>query len=86
MSCHKVQLKVVGGKCMGETMKVGETFVIDGKTPEGICIGAFSAAIPYVLALRYGGNFPWEKQEGYGRIRCPDPLGGILMEIQRIPS
>ena len=86
MGCDKVELKVVSGKCADGSMKIGDTYLIEDKTPEGICIGAFSAVLPYLLTLRYGGNSPWEKEEGFGVISCPDPVAGIKMEIRRIPS
>jgi hypothetical protein len=38
---------------------------------------------PYVTTLLYGGNFPWEKENGVATIFCPDPKG-ISLELKRI--
>lgn len=71
------------GRCSDNIHKPGQVFIVDSTTPEGICIGVWNAVAPYVTALRYGGNFPWEKEEGVMTIKCPDPEG-ITLELRRI--
>ena len=40
--------------------RIGDEFLVQGTTPEGICMGAFSSLLPYITTLRFGGSFPWE--------------------------
>jgi uncharacterized repeat protein (TIGR04076 family) len=35
------------------------------------------------MALKYGGDFPWEPEMGVATIHCPDPKG-IVMELRRM--
>ena len=78
-----VRITVKGGKCQGNINKIGQVFVVEHTTAEGMCMGAWNAIAPYVCTLLYGGNFPWEKEEGYALLHCPDPKG-ITLELKRI--
>jgi uncharacterized repeat protein (TIGR04076 family) len=80
----KIRITVTGGKCSGDTHKVGQEFVFADTTPGGICLGAWNAIAPYLTALRYGANFPWEEKEGCVTIGCPEPDGGIVLQLERI--
>ena len=80
----KVRITIKGGECNGEIHEVGQEFIFDRATPAGMCLGAWNAIAPYLTALRYGSNFPWEEEEGFIAIRCPDPKGGIILELRRI--
>ncbi len=77
-----VRITVINGECVGDH-KVGQEFIVEHKTPGGMCLGAWNAIAPYVNVLRFGGNFPWEKEEGVARIHCPDPQG-ITLELRRV--
>ena len=78
-----IRITIKGGKCQGNINEVGQTFIVEDTTPAGMCLGAWNSVAPYVTALRYGGNFPWEEQEGYALIHCPDPKG-ITLELRRV--
>ncbi len=78
-----VRIEVTKGKCQGGINKVGQVFIVDHTTPEGMCTGAWDAISPYVMTLKYGGDFPWEKEKGFAEIHCPDPKG-IVLELRRI--
>jgi uncharacterized repeat protein (TIGR04076 family) len=78
-----VKITITKGKCQGNINDVGQVFTVDGTTPAGMCMGAWNAVAPYVTTLLYGGNFPWEKQEGYALIHCPDPKG-ITLALKRV--
>ena len=78
-----VRITVHGGKCQGRNHKIGQEFIVEGTTPEGMCLGAWNAIAPYLTALLYGGTFPWEKELGHTLIHCPDPKG-ITLELKRI--
>ena len=78
-----VSITVKSGKCQGNNHNIGQTFIVEGTTPGGMCLGAWNSIAPYVTTLLYGGNFPWEKDLGYTEIHCPDPKG-ITLELKRI--
>jgi uncharacterized repeat protein (TIGR04076 family) len=48
-----------------------------------MCLGAWNAITPYINTLLFGGNFPWEDEECYTLVHCPDPKG-INLELKRI--
>jgi uncharacterized repeat protein (TIGR04076 family) len=86
----KILVKVVKGICQGGYHPIGETWEIDvdnAMTPEGICLGAFGAILPYVMILVGNGEFPWEETvpKTKTQISCGDPKG-IILEIARLPS
>ena len=63
--------------------RIGDQWLIERKTPSGLCLGAFGSLLPLVTALRFGGNFPWEK-EGEATICCPDPKVANTFHIERV--
>lgn len=79
----QIRIIVKDGICQGKIHTVGQVFTVDHTTPEGMCLGAWNAIAPYLTTLRFGGNFPWEKEEGVASIHCPDPKG-ITIELRRI--
>ena len=88
----KVILKIVSvkGTC-GAGHKVGQEFDLskeftvgfreDGKA---LCPSAFHAAFPSWRVLRFGGEFPWEKDKNLAHVACPDPDNPLVMELKRI--
>jgi len=51
---------VLRGVCP-QGFKAGDTwFILDGKTPGGMCSGAYGAVGPAVRTLRFDGEYPWE--------------------------
>jgi len=60
----KILVKVVEGKCQGGYHKLGDIFEIDYEdalTPQGMCLGAFGSAFPYIMILLGDGEFRWGK-------------------------
>jgi len=64
--------------------KVGDQFIVGRTTPGGMCMGAFGALLPFITALRYGGDFPWEKEKGSATLCCPDPEVVNTFKLERI--
>jgi uncharacterized repeat protein (TIGR04076 family) len=64
--------------------RVGDEWIVGGVTPAGICLGAFSSLLPYITVLRFGGDFPWETQDGEGTFACPDHLVCNVFHLQRL--
>ncbi len=81
---HEVSMRIVSvaGNCPNGH-RVGETYKVEGKSPAGICLGSFSACLPYLIALRFGASFPWEEREGTIRIGCPDPDNQVVWLLER---
>ena len=82
---YKVSVKVVSqkGTCaLGH--KVGDRWVVDDKTPEGLCLFAFSSLLPGLPALMFGGSFPWEKDPDMTTVACPDPDNPVVFELRRL--
>ena len=79
-----VRILVKQGRCPdGGRHKEGDSYVVDDATPGGMCLGAWNAVAPYVTALQFGANFPWEREQGVATIHCPDPKG-ITLELRRV--
>lgn len=66
--------------------KVGDVFYVRRGTPEGMCMGAFGSLFQFISALRFGGSFFWEKEEGVGTFCCPDPEVVNTFRLERIES
>ena len=78
-----VLITIKQGECQGNFHEIGDTFTIESTTPAGMCLGAWNAVAPYVSALMFGANFPWEPENGVAMIHCPDPKG-ITLELKRV--
>jgi uncharacterized repeat protein (TIGR04076 family) len=48
-----------------------------------MCLSAFNSLAPFLMALRFGGNFPWEP-EGVAIVCCPDPLVVNTFRLERL--
>jgi uncharacterized repeat protein (TIGR04076 family) len=63
--------------------KKGLTFQLTGFTPNGLCDSAYAVISRDALALRYGADLPWKKDNNTIHTHCPDPDGAVW-EIKRI--
>ncbi len=84
---YEVAIKVVSqkGTCAWGH-KVGEKWVMGGKTPEGICLGAFNALHPDARVLRFSGSLPWESEPDTVTVACPDAENPVVFELRRLPK
>jgi len=80
-----IKVTVVDGKCQGAHHQVGDSWEIESLTPEGMCLGAWGAIFPCVMALDLGGEFSWEEVPTKIKIHCPDPVG-ITLEIEKMEA
>ena len=78
----RMTIESIAGGCP-KGHQVGEEYLVEGKTPEGICLGSFSSCLPYLTALRFGASFPWE-EEGTVTIGCPDHVNQVVWRLRRI--
>jgi uncharacterized repeat protein (TIGR04076 family) len=63
--------------------KIGDEWVFDYMTPGGICSLAYNAIYPVALALKFGAQFPWQKDPDVITISCPDQDVQNIFEIRR---
>ena len=82
---YEVAVKVVSqkGTCVQEH-KVGDEWVIGRKTPEGICLSAFSSLYPNAWGLMFGGAFPWATDPDVAKVACPDAKNPVVFELRRL--
>ncbi|HEY41556.1 MAG TPA: TIGR04076 family protein [Dehalococcoidia bacterium] len=82
---YDVKVKVISqkGTC-GAGHKVGDEWVITGKTPEGICLSAFNALFPATRVLMFGGSFPWSSDSDVASAACPDAANPVVFELKRV--
>jgi uncharacterized repeat protein (TIGR04076 family) len=63
--------------------RVGDEFVVSGKTPPNHCAAAYCSLFPYIRVLEFGGTFPWEKDKDKAIVACPDPENPVVFELRR---
>ncbi|MFH0914219.1 MAG: TIGR04076 family protein, partial [Chloroflexota bacterium] len=82
---YRIRLTVssVKGTC-DAGHKVGDSWVLESKTPAGVCMSAFSTLYPYIRALRFGAEFPWCEDKDVAYIACPDPQNPVVFEVRRL--
>jgi len=82
---YKVMVKIVSieGKCP-LNFKVGDKWVIDKLTPDGMCQGAYQSIYSAIRVFRFGGSHPWDKDKDTTYVCCPDPDNHVIYEIKRI--
>jgi uncharacterized repeat protein (TIGR04076 family) len=82
---YEIEVTVVSqkGTC-GEGYRVGDSWIIGSKTPAGMCMHAFGAILPIQRVLRYGGEFPWEKDKDVTLVACPDVENPVVFKLRKI--
>lgn len=82
---YNVSIKVISQKGSCEAgHKVGDQWLVGEKTPEGMCIFAFSSLFPCITPLMFGGAFPWEKDPDKTTVACPDSENPVVFELRRV--
>ena len=82
---YKARIRVISqkGKCEAGH-RTGDEWVVGGKTPEGICIFAYSSIFPVLTPLMFGGSFPWEADPDMTTVACPDGDNPVVFELRRL--
>ncbi|HUW47753.1 MAG TPA: TIGR04076 family protein [Patescibacteria group bacterium] len=84
MSVIEVTVKSQKGKCVFGH-RAGDKIVFNGRTVEGpICLSALSVLMPKIYAMRFGAEFPWEKEKNVVHCPCPDSENPVVFEIRRM--
>lgn len=75
---------ITKGKCP-QGFKVGDSWLIeDGKTPGGMCAGAYNSVAPAIRLFRLGGEHPWDSDKDVTHVSCPDPEHWVIYEVTRL--
>jgi len=92
-SCRLVgKIVRVQGECVAGH-RVGEEFDLTlfseeadkiHRTPN-VCGFLYNAVFPYLVALQFGGTFPWEKDKDRFTTGCPDNYK-VVVEIRRVKT
>ena len=81
-SKYKISAKLIKkGSC--PYYEEGLTFQLTGFTPNGLCDSAYAVISRDTLALRYGADLPWKKDDDTIHTHCPDSVGAVW-EIKRV--
>lgn len=83
----KVTVQAVTKGSCPQGFKAGDSWLIaDGKTPGGMCAGAYNSISPAIRLFRYGGEYPWDRVKDVSYVSCPDPEHILIYEVRRLRS
>lgn len=79
--------KILGKGVCALGIKPEDKWIIkDDRVPNNMCSWAFYIMYPMLQVLRYGGEFPWEKDKDETTLCCIDPNSPVVFELIRIRS
>ncbi|MBI4332579.1 MAG: TIGR04076 family protein [Chloroflexi bacterium] len=83
---HKIKVEVtkVGKGVCPNGMKPGRNWILDSKTPGGICLGALSTILPYARAISFGGTFYFQETPDSVEFSCPDHERHVTFRLTRL--
>jgi uncharacterized repeat protein (TIGR04076 family) len=84
IKCEVINVKTDSGVCIGiAKTKIGEEYIIDGRTPEsdGICSNAFCALSNTAFVMMTTKSLPGEKEGMRRQITCPH--GVVTFKLSR---
>ena len=85
----KITVKEITKNKCNQGHKVGDSWIYGGKntalTPGGLCADAYCVLAPIANVLRFGGEFPWTREDKDVLLTsCPDPNVQVIYEIRRL--
>lgn len=83
---RRVSIEIVeihgSGRC-SIGLDVGRTWLVESPSvPAGMCMWAWSALMPFLTPLRFGGALPWEDDPMTARVCCPDPENTVVFRLR----
>lgn len=74
MAERRIRLKIVDAKVpCGRGHKIGDEWDLSNGQPAGLCHWAWNSIYPFYCILRYGGRLPWQGDDDWADVSCPDP-------------
>ncbi len=64
---------------------MGDSWIVESVTPEGICIYAWNSISTYLLHMEMNGEFRRDEPNKF-KVHCPDLKNGIILELEKIPE
>ena len=84
---YDVQIKLVSNqKPCHSGHKVGDEWLFQYQTPEGMCFLAYNSIFPFLTVLKFGGTFPWQQDPDVVTASCPDSEVVNVFELRRVPA
>jgi uncharacterized repeat protein (TIGR04076 family) len=83
---HKVKVDVISqeGTCH-QGHKVGDSWIVTGKSPEGICLSALAAMYGKISYLQHDAKAPWQKEpKDETKCACPDAENPVVFKLTRL--
>ena len=68
--------------CKGRAIAIGQSWETHVHTPAGMCARSFAMLYPYLLAMRFADDTPFERGKGYAEFVCPD--GSVTFRLSRV--
>ena len=67
-------------------MKVGDSWIIENKTPDGMCATAYNVLYPTIRAIRLGGQttISGGPDSDVAYLSCPDRNRWVIYELKRV--
>jgi uncharacterized repeat protein (TIGR04076 family) len=66
--------------------KVGDSWIIGGVTPPGMCLSMLHSLFPAIRGIMYGAEMGHGTEPGVTTIACPDAENPMTFEIRRLPT
>jgi uncharacterized repeat protein (TIGR04076 family) len=63
--------------------KVGDQFELSGYSSGGLCGYFYHDIFPFIIALEYGGGFPWGDPDVM-QWECIDKANAVTIELRRV--
>ncbi len=82
---YDVKVKVISqkGTCVYEH-KVGDEWIVSGKSPAGLCLFALHGMYPSIRGLMFGAVYPWAADPDTAQVACPDGENPVVFELRRL--
>jgi uncharacterized repeat protein (TIGR04076 family) len=73
------------GATLCDRFEEGQVYISkEGAFPDGFCSWAFADIQRDIAVLRFGGNFPWIKEQGAILSCCTDGARPVIFKLERI--
>ncbi len=74
MAERKVKARIVSALVpCARGHQVGDEWDLSDGCPPGLCHWAWNSIYPFYCVLRYGGRLPWQGEDNFVEVSCPDP-------------
>ena len=84
---YDIKITCVGGKGPCDIgIKPGREWLMDDRTPGGMCSLVYNANFPVIWGMMNGASFPWQDDPEVTWVSCTNPKVNNVYEIRRMPK